>query len=75
MKSKIIRILSITLMTALIISAFAGCTIKPYYEGAPEGMRPINEGEEKAILYVPDTWQVDTSTGIPTAYSPQTTEL
>lgn len=68
MKSKIIRILSIALISALIISAFAGCTIKPYYEGAPEGMRPINEGEEKAILYVPDNWQVDTSTGIPTAY-------
>ena len=68
MKSKLIRILTLALLCALVTSVFAGCTIKPYYEGAPEGMRPINEGEEKAILYVPESWQVDTSTGVPTAY-------
>lgn len=68
MKSKITRIISLFLTAFLLITALSACTIKPFYEGAPEGMRPINEGEDFAILYVPENWLVDTSTGVPTAY-------
>ncbi|MBE6610588.1 MAG: hypothetical protein E7634_07960 [Ruminococcaceae bacterium] len=68
MKQTIARIISLTLIAVMLLSALSACTVKPYYEGAPEGMRPINEGEEKAILYVPENWLVDTSTGVPTGY-------
>lgn len=68
MKQNIARIISLTLIAVMLLSALSACTVKPYYEGAPEGMRPINEGEEKAILYVPENWLVDTSTGVPTGY-------
>ena len=53
---------------ALMLGAFASCTVQRAYQGAPEGMRPINEGDEGGILYVPIAWSVDTSTGVPTAY-------
>ena len=52
----------------LLLGAFSGCTVQKAYEGAPEGMRPVNEGNEGGILYVPIAWSVDTSTGVPTAY-------
>lgn len=68
MKLKITRSLSLILIAVMLLSALSACTIKPYYEGAPEGMRPINEGDDFAILYVPENWLVDTSTGVPTAY-------
>ena len=51
-----------------MLGVLASCTVQRAYQGAPEGMRPINEGEEGGILYVPIAWSVDTSTGVPTAY-------
>ncbi len=51
-----------------VFALFTACTVQPKYEGAPEGMRPINEGDEGAILYVPMAWSVETSTGVPTGY-------
>lgn len=68
MKNTILKFICAIMCITAIVSAMSGCTVKPYYEGAPEGMRPINEGENNAILYVPETWLVDTSTGTPTAY-------
>lgn len=53
---------------ALLIGVLSSCTVQRAYQGAPEGMRPINEGDEGGILYVPIAWSVDTSTGVPTAY-------
>ncbi len=52
--------------------SLSACSIQPGYEGAPEGMRPINEGDEGAILYVPISWSVETSTGVPMAYCSST---
>ena len=68
MKKYIIRFVSLLLLACGAITLFSACTIQPGYEGAPKGMRPINEGEEGAILYVPMGWSVETSTGVPTAY-------
>ncbi len=53
---------------SILVSVFSSCTVNKSYVGAPDGMRPINEGEEGGIAYVPISWSVDTSTGIPTAY-------
>ena len=53
---------------AIMLGALASCTVQRAYQGAPEGMRPVNEGDEGGILYVPIAWSVDTSTGVPTAY-------
>ncbi len=65
---RITKILALMLALFAVLAAFTACTIQPGYEGAPEGMRPINEGKEGAILYVPSGWSVETSTGVPTAY-------
>jgi len=49
MKQTIARIISLTLIAVMLLSALSACTVKPYYEGAPEGMqgylfdRPANE--------------------------------
>ena len=68
MKKLIIKASAVIILLSIILTAFSACTIQRAYPGAPEGMRPINEGDEGAILYVPISWTVDTSTGIPTAY-------
>lgn len=60
--------LSLLLCLALLLCALSACTVQRAYEGAPENMRPINDGSEGGILYVPIAWSVDTSTGVPTAY-------
>lgn len=51
-----------------MLLSLAACTVEKGYEGAPKGMRPCNEGENGVIMYVPSYWNVDTSTGIPTAF-------
>ncbi len=56
------------LCLVLLAMAFTSCTVQKAYKGAPEGMRPVNEGDEGGIMYVPMAWSVDTSTGVPTAY-------
>lgn len=71
MKKHITRFVSLILLACTGLTIFSACTIQPGYEGAPEGMRPVNEGEEGAILYVPMHWSVETSTGVPTAYYSQ----
>ncbi len=68
---KILRNTALILALCTVFSALAGCTIQPGYEGAPENWRPVNEGDEGAILYVPIAWSVETSTGVPTAYVSQ----
>lgn len=52
----------------LVLIALASCSVEKAYPGAPDGMRPLNEGDEGAIIYVPSSWSVETSTGIPTGY-------
>lgn len=68
MKKNTKRYISVILLIVTVFSALVSCTVQPGYEGAPENMRPINEGDEGAILYVPINWSVETSTGVPTAY-------
>lgn len=60
--------LSLLLSLMLLLCALSACTVQRAYEGAPENMRPINDGTEGGILYVPISWSVDTSTGVSTAY-------
>lgn len=62
-------LLTILAMLSVIIS-FSACSVSKGYEGAPAGMRPCNQGEHGAIMFVPDYWEVETSVGIPTAYYP-----
>ncbi len=62
------KLTALILLCALLVTALASCTIQPGYEGAPQGMRPCNEGENGAILYVPSYWNVNDSTGVPSAY-------
>ncbi len=62
------KIFALMLAISAVFATFTACSLQPGYEGAPEGMRPINEGDEGAILYVPSAWSVETSTGVPTAY-------
>ena len=56
------------LCLVILVTAFTSCTVQRAYKGAPEGMRPVNEGNEGGIMYVPMAWSVDNSTGVPTAY-------
>ncbi len=65
---RFLRIFAFALAIAAVFASLSACTIQPGYEGAPEGWRPVNEGDEGAILYVPIEWSVETSTGVPTAY-------
>ncbi len=65
---KIIKMIVFLLVLSTMLASIAGCTIQPGYEGAPKNWRPVNEGDEGAVLYVPIEWSVETSTGIPTAY-------
>ena len=62
------KLTALILLCAMLVTALASCTIQPGYEGAPQGMRPCNEGENGAILYVPSYWNVNDSTGVPSAY-------
>ena len=52
----------------MLCLAFTSCTVQKAYEGAPENMRPINDGSDGAILYVPIAWSVDTSLAVPMGY-------
>ncbi len=63
-----IKIFALILTVCTMLPMLAACSITPGHEGAPEGMRPINEGNEGAILFVPIDWSVETSTGLPTGY-------
>ena len=74
MKKLFIRAISFTLVTVMLTLAFTSCSVSKGYEGAPSGMRPCNEGEHGAIMYVPDYWEVETSTGVPTAFYPDTND-
>lgn len=68
MKRIIKKGMLILLALTMMLGVMTSCTVQRAYVGAPEGMRPINEGDEGGILYVPIAWSVDTSTGVPTAY-------
>lgn len=68
MRSKKLRYIALALAVITTLLAFASCTVEKSYYGAPEGMRPCNQGEMGVILYVPSNWSVDNSTGIPTAF-------
>ena len=62
------RLTTFTLLLIMICSMLASCSVQKSYEGAPENMRPINDGADGAILYVPSAWSVDTSLSIPMGY-------
>ncbi len=68
MKKHLKAIFSILLLACIVLSMLASCTIQRAYEDSPKGMRPITDGSEGAVVYVPIDWTVDTSTGVPTAY-------
>ena len=68
MKRILKKVILPLLCLAILATAFTSCTVQKAYKGAPEGMRPVNEGDEGGIMYVPMAWSVDTSTGVPTAY-------
>ncbi len=68
MKKIFRKSIALLLVCTALLLALASCTVEKAYPGAPEGMRPCNDGSEGVILYVPTSWSVDYSTGIPTAY-------
>ncbi len=68
MKSILKKAVSLLLICVPILSSLTACSVSKAYPGAPEGMRPCNDGSNGVIMYVPSEWSVDTSTGIPTAY-------
>lgn len=65
---RIKKIISLALATITLCASFTACSVQKAYEGAPEGMRPINDGSDGAILYVPSAWSVDTSLSVPMGY-------
>lgn len=75
MKKIFIRVIAFMLM-ALTLSTATSCSVSKGYEGAPPNMRPCNEGDEGfgMIMYVPDYWEVETSTGVPTATYPDSND-
>ncbi len=68
MKSIFKKAACLLLICMMIGCSLISCTVSKAYPGAPEGMRPCNDGSNGVIMYVPSNWSVDTSTGIPTAY-------
>ena len=68
MKNFVKILTALCLICAAITVSLASCSVQPGYEGAPNGMRPCNEGENGAILYVPSYWNVSDSAGVPSAY-------
>lgn len=67
-KFRVIRFVCTVVCAALLCISFASCSVQKAYAGAPEGMRPINDGAIGATLYVPSSWCVDTSLDIPMGY-------
>ena len=65
---KLIKVISGALAALTLCVSLTACSVQKAYEGAPEGMRPINDGSDGAILYVPSAWSVDTSLAIPMGY-------
>ncbi len=68
MKKILIRTAAFLLVCISVLTMLASCTVEKAYPGAPDGMRPCNDGSNGVVMYVPANWSVDTSTGIPTAY-------
>lgn len=66
--NRIKRIISVALATFTLCASLTACSVQKAYEGAPEGMRPINDGSDGAILYVPSAWSVDNSLSVPMGY-------
>ena len=66
--SKLKKIISGALAALTLCVSLTACSVQKAYEGAPEGMRPINDGADGAILYVPSAWSVDNSLAIPMGY-------
>ena len=66
--SKIKKIISAALAALTLCASLTACSVQKAYEGAPEGMRPINDGSDGAILYVPSAWSVDNSLSVPMGY-------
>lgn len=62
------RLLALALICVLAVSVLASCTVTKKYPGAPDGMRPVNDGSNGVIMYIPSNWSVDNSSGVPTAY-------
>ena len=62
------KFVALALIGVITISALASCTVTKKYPGAPEGMRPVNDGSNGVIMYIPSNWSIDNSSGVPTAY-------
>lgn len=68
-KTKVlIKLTALTVCMFILCVSFASCSIQKAYEGAPDGMRPINDGSIGATVYVPSSWCVDASLGVPMGY-------
>ena len=68
MKRSFKAVVSVLLLVCTLVPMLISCTIQRGYEDSPEGMRPITDGSEGAVVYVPIDWTVDISTGVPCAY-------
>lgn len=62
------KITALVCVAVLSCFSFISCSVQRAYPGAPDGMRPINDGSIGAVLFVPSYWSVDTSAGIPMGY-------
>lgn len=67
-KLRAVRLVCVVICAAVLCLAFASCSVQKAYAGAPEGMRPINDGAIGAKLFVPSSWCVDTSLDVPMGY-------
>ena len=76
MKKIFTRVIALTLVALTLLFLMTSCSVSKGYKGAPPNMRPCNEGDEGfgMIMYVPDYWEVETSTGIPTATYPDSND-
>lgn len=68
MKRNLKALISVILLVCVLVPMLVSCTIERGYEDSPKGMRPITDGSEGAVAYVPIAWTVDISTGVPCAY-------
>ena len=66
--NRILRLLAAVFVLTFMCIQFDACSVQKAYEGTPENMRPINDGSDGAILYVPSAWSVDTSLSVPMGY-------
>ena len=67
----IIRRITLTLLAAVLALSLCACG-EAADPDAPEGMKKADAAAVNYTLYVPDSWTVDMSTGVVSAYASQT---